>query len=98
MRAIILLAFVFGFAACKNEPSNDEKAAAAKQKVVNTMKAEKAARMDIAKLQNLQEEDPFCGMPITAGIIDTATVKGKLYGFCSKECKEGFLKDQLSKK
>ena len=38
------------------------------------------------------KKDPTCGMPVSAGIEDTVTYKGKLYGFCSKECKEEFLK------
>jgi YHS domain-containing protein len=39
------------------------------------------------------EKDPSCGMPVSAGIEDTVTYKGKLYGFCSTECKEEFLKN-----
>ncbi len=35
--------------------------------------------------------DTTCGMPLSAGIADTATVDGKLYGFCSSSCKEAFL-------
>jgi YHS domain-containing protein len=44
--------------------------------------------------------DPSCGMPLTAGIGDTVHFKGKVYGFCSDECKQIFLKnpDSLSKK
>jgi len=37
--------------------------------------------------------DPSCGMPVTAGIGDTVHYKGKVIGFCSKECKDDFLKD-----
>jgi YHS domain-containing protein len=32
-------------------------------------------------------------MPLTAELEDTTRYKGKLYGFCSKECKAEFLKD-----
>src|SRR5581483_1229636 len=35
--------------------------------------------------------DVACGMPLTAGIHDTAHYKGKIYGFCCKECKNDFL-------
>ncbi|TDW99808.1 hypothetical protein [Dinghuibacter silviterrae] len=38
-------------------------------------------------------KDPFCGMPAGAGMTDTIHLNGKVIGFCSKECKEGFLKD-----
>ena len=40
-----------------------------------------ASKMDLA-----------CGMLLSAGIQDTAHYKGKIYGFCSKECKDDFLK------
>jgi YHS domain-containing protein len=37
-------------------------------------------------------KDPTCGMPLTAGLEDTLHYKGKVYGFCSRECKEAFVK------
>ena len=39
------------------------------------------------------KKDPSCGMPVTAGIMDTVHFKGKVYGFCSDECKQAFLKN-----
>lgn len=39
------------------------------------------------------KKDPSCGMPVTAGIADTAHYKNKVLGFCSKECKAEFLKN-----
>ena len=39
------------------------------------------------------EKDPTCGMPVTAGITDTAHYEGKVIGFCATGCKEAFLKD-----
>jgi YHS domain-containing protein len=39
------------------------------------------------------KKDLNCGMPLSAGIDDTAHYKGKVYGFCSTECKEAFLKN-----
>ena len=38
------------------------------------------------------KKDFACGMPVTAGIEDTCHYKNKVYGFCSKECKNEFLK------
>ena len=38
------------------------------------------------------KKDLVCGMPVTAGISDTAHYKGKAYGFCSIECKNEFVK------
>lgn len=42
------------------------------------------------------KKDFVCGMPISAGIEDTAHYKEKVYGFCSKECKEEFAKNPES--
>ncbi|MCK9402048.1 MAG: YHS domain-containing protein [Chitinophagaceae bacterium] len=39
------------------------------------------------------KKDPTCGMPTTAGISDTAHYKDHVLGFCSKECKDEFLKN-----
>jgi putative intracellular protease/amidase/YHS domain-containing protein len=45
-----------------------------------------------AKLANTM--DLYCGMPLKAiGVGDTVRYMGKVYGFCSKGCKQGFLKD-----
>lgn len=41
----------------------------------------------------VNQKDYACGMPVTAGIMDTCHVEGKAYGFCSAECKNEFLKD-----
>jgi YHS domain-containing protein len=38
-------------------------------------------------------KDPNCGMPVTAGIEDTVHYNGKVYGFCSEQCKQAFLKN-----
>jgi len=39
------------------------------------------------------KKDPSCGMPITAGIADTAHYEKYVLGFCSTECKNEFLKN-----
>lgn len=36
--------------------------------------------------------DPACGMYVDSDVQDTAMVNGKVIGFCSKYCKENFLK------
>jgi len=39
-------------------------------------------------------KDPVCGMAITAAAVgDTANYNGKVYGFCSKHCKDEFEKN-----
>lgn len=42
------------------------------------------------------KKDFICGMPITAGVGDTAHYKGKVYGFCSTGCKDEFKKNPAS--
>lgn len=46
-----------------------------------------------AGLEFADKKDLVCGMPLTAGIEDTVSYKGKLYGFCATGCKEDFVKN-----
>ena len=39
------------------------------------------------------KKDLVCGMPTSAGVSDTLHYKDKVYGFCSKECKDEFVKN-----
>jgi putative intracellular protease/amidase/YHS domain-containing protein len=41
-------------------------------------------------------KDLVCGMPLKGDVGDTAQYNGKLYGFCSKECKAEFKKNPLA--
>jgi YHS domain-containing protein len=54
-------------------------------------------KFTVAMVDN--KKDPSCGMPVSAGIADTVHYNGKVYGFCSDECKQIFLKnpDSLAK-
>jgi YHS domain-containing protein len=64
------------------------------EKKMETVAATKdSAVTDLTKLNFAVKKDLSCGMPTSAGVSDTITYKGKLYGFCSAECKEDFLKD-----
>ncbi|MEY2596250.1 MAG: hypothetical protein RI965_1522 [Bacteroidota bacterium] len=62
---------------------------------------EKKAEMPVVHTDSIKytpamvvnEKDYACGMPVTAGILDTCHHEGKAYGFCSTECKNEFLKD-----
>jgi YHS domain-containing protein len=51
------------------------------------------AKNNLKVLKYDYKKDPACGMPLTAGLEDTLQYKGKLYGFCSRECKAAFIKD-----
>jgi YHS domain-containing protein len=60
-----------------------------------------ATKADTVKTESIKftpamidnKRDPSCGMPVAAGIEDTLHYKNKVLGFCSKECKDEFLKD-----
>ena len=39
------------------------------------------------------KKDPTCGMPVTAGISDTAHYEKYVIGFCASGCKDVFLKN-----
>ena len=51
--------------------------------------AQETIKIDTALLAN--RTDPYCEMKIMPNeIADTAIYKGKIFGFCSKECKTFF--------
>lgn len=54
--------------------------------VINPSKA-------LNELKIVNKIDPVCGMPIAGSVGDTIKYKGKIYGFCSKICKENFKKN-----
>lgn len=83
------IATTFLFAACtgKVENSNDD----AKQHQHTTEATEK--KEAFKHVAFAVKKDLVCGMPISAGISDTAHYKNKVYGFCNIACKEEFQKD-----
>lgn len=56
-----------------------------------------AAHPDFSRVTFASRRDTTCRMPLSAGIADTAIVEGKVYGFCSKECKDEFVKTLSAK-
>lgn len=85
LSSLVLTALVV-FAACTSPAKEEEKPAAD----TLTMKTD-TILFDHLMVDN--KKDPSCGMPVTAGISDTAHYKNHVLGFCSKECKEGFAKN-----
>jgi YHS domain-containing protein len=91
-RSLFAIGFVLLCGACHHAAPADNTAAGK----TDTAGAAAATNGVMASLQNLHfdyNKDPSCGMPLKAGLEDTTTYKGKLYGFCSKECKDAFLAD-----
>jgi YHS domain-containing protein len=83
--AIILIAATFG---C-NQPGNEHK----EMKMGTKTAAQDTVKNSLDNLAFAEKKDLVCGMPVTAGVADTAYYKGKLYGFCAKECKDEFEKN-----
>lgn len=87
MKTFIIIAItIVATAACNNQKPTETKAGPAD----STMKVVKA-KYTVNMVDN--KIDLSCGMPLTAGIEDTCHYNGKVYGFCSKECKDEFLKN-----
>ena len=74
----------------------------------NSIKKDKAVATETAPTTALQAQtiekkyanyvDPICDMALPAIAKDTAIVEDKVYGFCSKECKEEFVKAMVAQK
>jgi len=95
IRYILLLVVGVTFIGCSAKKNDSEK----KMEIMAAKKDSAAA--DLSKLNFAYRYDYSCGMPVSAGVSDTATYKGKLYGFCSPECKADFLskpEEYISKK
>jgi len=76
------------FMACGNQPTTTP---AAIDSTATATTEDSVISYDISLVDN--KKDPTCGMPVTAGISDTAHYDNKVLGFCSTECKHEFLKN-----
>jgi len=87
--ALIIIGITTIAVACNNneQPKPEKKDSTA-------MQSDVPQSIDIRFVDNTK--DPACGMPVTAGISDSVSYNGKKFGFCSKECKEQFLKNPAS--
>ena len=82
---------VLSLAACHSSTDKTENASSPKAEVAPMKMADSVKHYDITMVDN--KKDPSCGMPVSAGIGDTAHYKDKVLGFCSVECKAAFLKN-----
>jgi len=93
-----LLISMLAITACHQNPKSEENADVSVSSDSMVVKADSSKpKFTVAMVDN--KKDPNCGMPVTAGIADTVHYKGKVYGFCSDECRDAFLKnpDALAK-
>ena len=91
-KIIFAVAAMLMMAAC-HQGGQSADAAAGRRAMDSTAQAAAAFKKTVISLVDYKK-DPACGMPLTAGLEDTTRYKGRLYGFCSKECKEEFLKER----
>lgn len=89
LKGVLLSAIILIAALGCNQP----KSVMPEKKMETIATAKDSVKNNLAKLDFAVKKDLSCGMPTSAGVSDTVTYKGKLYGFCAKECKEDFLKD-----
>lgn len=86
---VLLVVLIIGVLSCsenaKKEPVAEKTSAMVDSAVTKVDEGFKNMSFDSKK-------DLICGMPITAGVSDTAHFNKKVYGFCSKECKDEFMK------
>ena len=93
MKKLVLASFCLSallFTACSGA-NNSENASSKDSNASMTQDSTAEKTYDIALVDN--KKDPSCGMPVTAGISDTAHYENKVIGFCSTECKNEFLKN-----
>ena len=92
--SISLLAFcgsIFLTACGGNSAPTSDSTTTSMDSTVTVAAADSVISYDISLVDN--KKDPTCGMPVTAGISDTAHYDNKVLGFCSAGCKEEFLKN-----
>lgn len=87
LRIILLVWIVLFSISCHQKPSDSSQNRENQQGKIKDTLPRYTTEMVVNK------KDFICGMPVKAGIEDTAHVNGKAYGFCSKECKDEFLKN-----
>ena len=76
------------FVACNSNNSNNK--AENKMPETGSMQITKPDQK-FANIQFASKRDTTCGMPISAGLVDTLILNGKTYGFCAAECKDEFI-------
>lgn len=86
IKLFVIILVIIQFS-CKSDNEENEKPAGDE---VTTI-ADKPKEKPFANVQFASKRDTSCGMPLSAGLEDTVHVKDKIYGFCSKECKDEFV-------
>ncbi len=91
---LLVIASVAFLLSCKHRDQHEQ----TKEIKKDSMPAQAVAQPDFSKLALFQPTDPECGMSLEHHIADTATVDGKLYGFCSDYCRKSYLEEHQAVK
>ena len=89
MKKIIFVACIaasFGIAACHSSANEKEQ-----ETVFQSGPPKDSIKKHFSHVVFATKKDTSRGMPLSAGLEDTLHFHDKVYGFCSKECKEAFL-------
>ncbi len=86
-RTVLLLSAVVVFFSCHQQADQD----AAYKSRAYTKSDTSRAKFTRNMVDNLR--DPSCGMPLMAVVEDTLHYDGKVYGFCSYQCRDDFKKN-----
>jgi YHS domain-containing protein len=74
--------------------SCNQQATTTKTEETMTPAKEETKAIQVKLAEFATPKDLYCGMDLEEGAIaDTTTYQGKLYGFCSTECKQEFVKN-----
>jgi YHS domain-containing protein len=82
---------IFLLACGNNTATTTDTTTSSMDSTVSVAAEDSVISYDISLVDN--KKDPTCGMPVTAGISDTAHYDNKVLGFCAAGCKEEFLKN-----
>lgn len=96
VNVLIAALLLVGLVSCNETPKekvSDKEIAPVKhgESMEHHSTTDSAARYSPEMVVN--KRDFICGMPVIAGIADTAHYEGKVYGFCATECKVEFLQN-----
>ncbi len=93
-KIIVVITTAAALAACGGNEKGNAGTEAGKTNEA-AMQAEKnAPAKDFSGVTLDAGKDLVCGMPVkVSSIEDTAAYNGKVYGFCSEECKAEFVKN-----
>ncbi len=85
---IICICVLLFTAACNSDDTKKQEEK--KQAIQDSVQAAKQVKK-FADVKFASKRDTTCGMPLSAGLEDTVILNGKVYGFCSGECKDDFI-------